>query len=284
MRRAGRQAAGSAAQLAPRTCTWTIFLSTIVLVEIELRELELIRLVARFGQLSTKHIQALIFHKLVSTNSMYKTLDRLIEARQLARIERRLAGGSRGGSGQHCIQLGLEGWKLMQAANPDDPRYQKRWQPMRAINHHSLAIADTFVMLKQLEQGGRVSVVRYVTEPECHLTVGNYAINPDFYAELSRPGSTNVKRFMYEIDQGSEGQKQIGKKLAWYYGASQLVKGLDEEQQPVYEWNTDGLLVVFIAIDEERARELLWIINKDTPERRAMFRVRTLPALEAELS
>lgn len=153
-----------------------------------------------------------------------------------------------------------------------------KWQNMQTVNFntllHTLAIVDTHVMLKRLERAGRLVVTRFLTEPLCHVTVGDYQLKPDLYEELARPGSASVIRFMCEIDQGSQSQKQIGEKLARYYKAAQLAG----------EGWPQNLLVVFIAVDDERAQELVFLLEKETPEVRAMFRVRTLAALEAELN
>ena len=76
--------------------------------------------------------------------------------KMLARVERRLVGGDGGGSGLYSYQLGPAGWKLC-------GREGKYWA-RKSIDHHALAIADVFVMLKQAERDGTIQVVGVSTD------------------------------------------------------------------------------------------------------------------------
>lgn len=238
-------------------------------VHVDHRDLLIIRSVTRFGQLSTHHIRVLVFNELLSDTPLDRALLRLVGARYLARIERqRLIGGARGGSGMYVYQAGMEGFRLFHEGG--------KYSPMRAINYHMLYIADVFVMLKKLELAGKLRIVHYLTEyqGDCHVTIGEHVLKPDLFVEIERPDGTSRLQFMLEIDMGTQGQKQIGEKLVRYYKAAQLA----EDNWPQHR------LVMFVAIDDDRASELRELIKRGSPEEQAMFRVRTLAGLEAELS
>lgn len=236
-------------------------------MQLDQRDLAIVQLISRFGQLSTKHVQQLIFSDLNSHTPADRTLVRLLDRRYVARIERRIVGGSRGGSGQYVYQLGSEGHRLFK---------EGRWIPARAINYHSLVIADCYVVLRRLERAGRLTIRGYLCEPDSHevVKVGarEYYLKPDLYAELERPGGQSSIRIMFEIDMGTQGQRQITEKFVRYWGASQT------EQWP------ENQIVVFVAIDEYRAQELRWILDKGSPEQRELFKVHTLESFEQSMS
>lgn len=234
-------------------------------MDIDLRDLQIVTLVARFGQLSSLHIQKLVFSDLQSHTPAARSLNRLVERKYLSRIERRIVGGKQGGSGQYVYQVGLEGHRLFS---------EGRWIPARAINYHSLAIANCYVMLVQLEREGLLKITAYQTEPDCHVAIGRFLLKPDLYVELERPGGASAVRFMFEIDMGTQGQRQITEKLVRYWGAYSAAEG------DVFPSNQ---LVVFLAVDERRAEELRWILSKGAEEQRTLFRVQTLQSLERQL-
>ena len=219
------------------------------------RDRRVVELVARFNQLSSSHIQKLIFTDVASNTPCDRVLKRLAERGYLARIERRNVGGSRGGSGQYVYQLGRHGHTLYK---------QNRYIPARSINYHSLTIADAYVYITLAERRGAVSVRGISTEPDCWVKIGAHELKPDLYVELERPTSGQRIKLWLEIDMGTEGQRQIKDKLNRYWEA---FNAADTAEWPVYP------LVVFVAIDEARARELHWLLEQGNKEAQGLFRV-----------
>lgn len=240
-------------------------------MEIDRRDLTITRYVAKFGQLSTAHIQALTFSDLQSHTPATRTLNRLVERKYLHRIERRLVGGSQGGSGQYVYQLGPEGHHLF---------HEGRWTPARAINYHSLAIADCYVMLMRLEREGLLVITEYATEPECHVEIGRFYLKPDLFVAFGRPGGSGSgsgsggARLMVEVDMATQGQRQILEKFVRYW------EGYNAAEGDVWP---DNQLVVFVAIDEYRAEELRRLLGRGKKEQRELFRIHTLASLEKML-
>jgi len=206
-----------------------------------------------------------VFGGTTSNTPADRALKRLVDNGWLHRIERRLVGGSRGGNGQYVYQLGREGFRLFD---------QGRWS-LRAVSAHDLAIVDCYLVLHRLQAEGRLLVQGYATEPDCHLTIGKYFLKPDLYAELSRPNSEATIRFMFEVDMGTQTQPQMRDKFARYWGAHDLQDGA--------AW-PDDTLVIFIAISDDRAKEITWLLDRWRKDWRGdIFRVRTLASFEAEL-
>lgn len=232
-----------------RTWAYTISMS------IDGRDRHIVQLVARFKQLTSQHVYELLFHNLSSHTPCDRALRRLTESGYLARIERRLVGGAKGGSGQYVYQLGRRGFYLY---------FQGRYQPARAINYHTLAIADTYVMLRQLERKGSLTIIGISTEPDCHRTIGQYYIKPDLYAEVHKAGAAERLRLFLEIDMGTEGQRQIKDKFRVYWQAYQYA---NDSQWP------EGARVVFVPVDIERANELRWLLEQGPAEAQPMFSV-----------
>lgn len=211
--------------------------------------------VGRFGQLATSHVKA-VFFKDVSNTPCDRALVRLVRRRYLARIERRIVGGSGAGSGQYVYQLGPEGWKLC--------RKETRYWPYRAINYHMLAVADAYVALKELEHEGRYKVVGFSTEPDTWMTVAGAELRPDLFVEVADMEMRRSLAWWVEVDMGTERQKQLKDKMARYYHAWQHS---GEGEMSIFP------LIVFLVPDRERLDELSWIIGRGAEEAQTLFNV-----------
>lgn len=228
---------------------------------IDQRDYAVVQLVARFKQLTSRHIAAVLFADAKSHTPADRTLRRLVERRYLARIERRMVGGAHGGSGHYVYQLGPEGHRLFGTG---------RYLPAHAIHPHTLAIADAYVALVRQEQSGKLRIVGYLTEPDCHTTIGKYELKPDLYIELARPGSnTPGIRILFEVDMASQGKKVTAKLLRYW---------LAYEVAEASVWPSNQL-VVFLAVTEQRASELRWLISRGEKEQQKLFRVVTAESL-----
>ncbi len=138
-----------------------------------------------------------------------------------------------------------------------------RYTPARAINYHSLAIADAYLVLVRLQRAGLLNLRGYSTEPDCWVTIGRYDLKPDMYVELERPDG-EVQKLWLEIDMGSEGQRQIKGKFERYWKA---LNAASEDEWPVFP------LVLFIGVDAYRAQELQWLLDKEPAEMRELFHI-----------
>ncbi|MEA9985666.1 replication-relaxation family protein [Subtercola sp. RTI3] len=219
------------------------------------RDRQIVLLVNQFHQLTSGHVRDLVFH---DTTGMppFRALKRLVESRHLVRIEKKMAGGSSGGSGQYVYQLGSEGWKLA--------RREGRYYPQSAVNYHTLAIADVHVQLKKLERTGEIKIIGFMNEFDSAVIIGGAKLTPDYQVEIGIPAKRQSLSLWIEIDLGTERPKQIKDKLMRYWHAYQNATEHDLATFPV---------VLFLAPDEERVKELRWVISRGDEETRALFMV-----------
>lgn len=222
------------------------------------RSASIVQLAARFKQLTSEHIQTFLFNELSSKTPRDRALKRLVKERYLLRIERRTVGGSRGGSGQYVYALDRRGFYLY---------FDGRFDPMRNIDYHSLAIADCYVELLKLERAGQLVINGYSTEPDSWRMVGPYDLRPDFAVDVSVNG-TRPPLLWFEVDMGTERQKQLRVKLEDYWLAYKHWKaeGNDPARFP---------RVVWVGIDQARVKELRWLLSEGSDEAQALFRVCT---------
>ena len=223
------------------------------------RDQATIELVARFRQLTTAQIRKVLFADCTSATPTDRCLKRLVEGRYLGRLPRPIGG--HGGSGQFVYQLGRTGWKHL-----DRPGLF--WAP-RAVNLHSLGIADCFVALKQAEQRGVVTLLEFITEPDCHASVGPLQLTPDARFEVGDRVRGVKIAYWLELDRGTEHRSVIAEKCSRYW------KALHNWQQEVFP------AVLFVAPDLQRAQQLAQTAHGGPVGSQALFKVAILGDLVA---
>lgn len=200
-------------------------------------------------------IRELIFFENKSDTPCDRALKTLVELNYLARVVRRPNGGTRGGSEQYIYRLGTQGRKIASSNG---------YSRLSDI-HHTIAIAQTFLSVKRLEREGLLEVVGYATEPDSWATVAGAELRPDLHIELSIPSKRVNVTFFVEVDLGTERQKQLKEKMSRYIHAWQHSDESDLETFPV---------VLFLVPNEERLKEIQWLIGREDEEVRDLFMVR----------
>lgn len=238
------------------TCVLCAHIVTLMLILD--RDRQIVMSIARFGQLTASHLRTMHFQQHASQTPLDRALKRLVESRFIARIERRMIGGSGAGSGQYVYQLGSAGWTLAGRAG--------RYWPARTVNYHTLAIADAYRELLELEHKGRIEIVGFTTEPETWRTVGGVELRPDMFIQIGNVFKGTLTSLWLEVDMGTERQKQIKDKLALYWQARQRT---DASELAVFP------RVIFVAPDEHRATELRWIVEQGPEEAQDLFLIST---------
>ncbi len=235
------------------------------------RDQKIIELVARFKQLSSAQIRELVFRDSPGRTNCDRALRRLVRSDMLARIERRLVGGANGGAGQYTYQLG-------RAASD---YYEGRHRPVRAVDLHRLAIADTFLIFKRLEWDGQLELVGMSNEPDCWMTIGSYELHPDLLLDVKQ--RSGAQRWIwFEVDRATESDRHTKEKLNRYWQAA-LHNAYEREQGTTTALKAFPV-VVWATIDEARARVLKWLISQMPDEAQRLFRVTTMEKLPALFS
>lgn len=224
------------------------------MARLTLRDAEIVRLVARFGQVSSGHVASLLFQNNASETPCRRTLARLVDMNYLHRVERRMAGGRRAGSGQYVYSLGLNGYRFI------TPKGGK-FTPQRAVKWHSLAIADAYVSMVK----AGLHITGFSTEPDSWREIEGIKVRPDMHVELMHQGST--RDWWLEIDMGSESQRDLADKM------NNLLDAKDKSG--VYETTradgttfreTVGMVpfprIIFIVPDQHRLDEVKWVIKR----------------------
>lgn len=223
-------------------------------MQIAARDLAIIRLVGRFNQATAAQIAETIFHENASKTAQTRVLARLTKDKFLARINRRLPGGPKGGSPMYVYQLGPEGWRLFT---------RKRWPGLYAVNYHSLAIVDAYLSVLRLERLELGTISSYLTEPESHVVMAGQDLRPDLHVEFEVPGKGTLALYI-EVDLATERRKQLTEKMARYY---QAWKHTDAETFP---------LIVFLVPDDYRKQEIGRIVKAGGEDWPALFHVQEL--------
>lgn len=223
------------------------------------RDGRILRLVGRFGLATAEQIRAAEFAENKSKSPSSAVLLRLTNGGMLRRLSPRTVGGWSGGSGQYVYQLGPKGWAFM--------RREGRYTPLRSIDMHRIAIVEAYVDTLKAERAGDIRINEVVTEPDCHQLAGGVLLTPDLYIFADVKAAQTRRRIWVEVDMATERRKQITDKLARYRHAYRA--WADEfPGQPFPR-------VVFVAVDEERERELDSIIREMPESARRLFSVMT---------
>jgi hypothetical protein len=167
-----------------------------------------------------------------------------------------MAGGARGGSGQYVYSLGRRGFYQY---------FEGGYSAARSVNYHTLAIVDCFVTLRRLEREGAFKVLAMSTEPDCWAVIGGVELKPDLYVELER--GTGRLLWWLEVDMGTESQKQLQGKLEAVVRAYR-----DYDEADALKWPTLPR-TLWVGVDEERAKELAWLVGRLPAEAQRLFAV-----------
>lgn len=223
------------------------------------RDMEVLKLVARFGQLSTPQIRTLIFHEQRSRTPCDHTLRRLEKNGLLALVNQPLPGGRQGGRNVNVYNLGAQGWPIFM---------EGRRKVSRVVSAHRLAIADVYIQLVQAQRDKQLKVVAYATEPDSHLELGGAYLKPDLYVDLiiRQPDDSGIAKPLWiEVDLGTERQKQLLEQVAAYKAAWHARADYPLDRYPG---------VLFVATSDDRAREITYWLKR-AGEAADMFGVTT---------
>ncbi|WP_431774215.1 replication-relaxation family protein [Streptomyces cucumeris] len=220
------------------------------MVELAQRDYEVLKLTRDFSQLASTHITELLFSDR-SHSVPDRVLGRLVKLSYLSRVGRR-ATGDKGGAGAYVYQLGRAGRLLLGV----DGRLS------RAVNNHSLMVADIYLELRRAEDQGLLVVRDWAVEQLVPPRV-----RADLFVSVEYPAQRRRSGYYLEADLGTEPLRVIREKIDGYWQAVELS---DAEYFPY---------VIFVVKDRVRLLELTRLISGLDEERREMTKVRLFPDL-----
>ncbi|MGR6971417.1 replication-relaxation family protein [Streptomyces cynarae] len=212
-------------------------------MELTTRDLDILRLVDTFTQVSSTHIAELLFSDR-SHSVPDKVLGRLVRTGYLSRVGRR-ASGEKGGAGAFAYQLGRYGRVLLDVEGRPSPN----------VNAHALMIADTYLELRRAEKAGVLVLDAWEVERRIP------PVRADLFAAVEYPGQGRKSSYFLEIDLATERPVRIREKLDGYWSAAM---GWNDEYFPY---------VVFVVNHLGRAAELQRLVRGLPEERREMVHV-----------
>jgi hypothetical protein len=172
--------------------------------------------------LTAGQIERLLFtghaSQLTATRICRRVLQRLTDARVLARLERRV-GGARAGSASYVYAVGPAGDRIVSGGS------RRRWvrEPTPVFLAHTLAVADARIGLTEAHRAGTIKLVAVEVEPACWRRYtgtggGRETIRPDLYVVTETDEFEHL--WFLEIDLDTESLVSVGRKCrAWsaYY-------------------------------------------------------------------
>lgn len=179
---------------------------------------------ARVRVLSGGQLTRLHFSELTAGNrerARRRVLERLVERRFVATLERRTIGGVRAGSSSLIYTLGTAGQRTlpllgadMYASSPAG-RVRTPWTPGSLFLAHSLDITELYVRLREHERASDLGLAHYVVEHAASHSDGRGGvIKPDAYARLHHGEIEDC--WWVEVDRATESIPTLRRKLLSY--------------------------------------------------------------------
>lgn len=235
------------------------------------RDLAILETVSRFRVVSGDQLRRLHFHTIRTHRGgirvCNRSLQRLVTAGALHRLERRV-GGVRAGSAGAVYTITPVGIRLrahsrgtLEAGSGRTPH-----EPGLAFVNHTLAVADTYVRILEADRAGTIELLTFDPEPDCwraHPTgLGATAIvKPDAYVAVAA-GEFEHCAFL-EVDLATEGRAAIARKLRAYIAFH--ASGREQAARGVFP------RVLWLTPSKQRAQAIAALIETLPQKARRLF-------------
>jgi hypothetical protein len=187
------------------------------------RDQAILRDLARVRVLTGNQLERLHFHELAPANrdrARRRVLNRLIAWRTVTTLARRV-GGVRAGSAGLVYSLDTAGQRMLRLLDREDERLVRRpWTPGALFLTHTLAVAELYVRLREVERAGRLELSAYRAEPaswQRTTTLGT--LKPDAYTLVGHGDIEDA--WWIEVDRATESPTTLRRKLSLYLLAAQ---------------------------------------------------------------
>jgi hypothetical protein len=226
------------------------------------RDMDVLRLIREHRFLTTKQIQRLLFWDHASPGAAIRACIRVLTRLELRALIVKLSrqiGGVHAGSGSYIWGIDDAGDRLLRAdSGAKDAKRQRTFEPSPLFLAHTLAVAETRVMLEEAAQQEELELVAVTTEPNNWRDFAGRAgttqiLKPDLHA-ITALGDFEDHWFI-EIDNGTESLPTVLGKCHTYQryfesGREQHVSGVFPK-------------VVWLMVDARRRSKLLSAIESD---------------------
>ncbi|MFN8103916.1 MAG: replication-relaxation family protein [Acidimicrobiia bacterium] len=196
-----------------------------------------------------------------------RELARLVEARLLVRLGRRI-GGVRAGSAGYVYGLDVAGQRL---ARPGQRRWWPVTTPGEPFLRHVLAVAGVYVELRLAEQTGGFEVVAFEAEPACwrpYYGPGSerLTLKPDVYVVTVSLGYED--HVFIEVDLATESGPRLAAKARLYI--AYFRSGTEQARSGLFPQ------VLWLVPDQARLSQLVDVLGRLDAAFWRLFAVATL--------
>lgn len=235
------------------------------------RELAILETVSRLRVVSGDQLRRLHFHTIRTHRGgirvCNRSLERLVTAGALHRLERRV-GGVRAGSAGAVYTITPVGLRLrahcrgtLEAGSGRTPH-----EPGLAFVNHTLSVADAYVRIVEADRAGMFELLTFDAEPDCwrsHPTGlgATTTVKPDAYVAVA-VGDFEHCAFL-EVDLATEGRAAILRKLRVYTAFH--ASGREQAARGVFP------RVLWLTPSEQRAEAIAALIETLPQNARRLF-------------
>lgn len=221
---------------------------------LSMRDRALLEDVARLRLMAGGQLAGLHFGGTESARRLARReLARLVEARLLVRLGRRI-GGVRAGSAGFVYGLDVAGQRLVR---PDQRRWWPVTTPGEPFLRHVLAVAEVYVALRLTERTGGFEIARFDAEPACWrsfygLGGERLSLKPDAYVVTAAGGFED--HLFIEVDLATESGPRLLDKARRY--VSYFHSGREQARSGVFPQ------VLWLVPNQARLTQLVDVLGR----------------------
>ncbi|GAA3734710.1 hypothetical protein GCM10022239_08540 [Leifsonia bigeumensis] len=226
------------------------------------RDMDILRLIREHRFLTTKQIQRLLFWDHASPGAAIRACIRVLTRLELRALIFKLGrqiGGIHAGSGSYIWGIDDAGDRLLRANNTSKgTKRQRTFDPSPLFLAHTLAVAETRVMLEEAGHRDELELVEVTTEPTNWRTFVSrggmtQVLKPDLHA-ITAIGAFEDHWFI-EIDNGTESLPTVLNKCQTYQ--RYFESGREQHASGVFP------KVVWLMVDARRRSNMQSAIESD---------------------
>jgi hypothetical protein len=198
------------------------------------RDNRILRTIYEHKFLTTRQVHRLHFWNHASYSSgiraCTRVLARLESHRLIYRLDRPI-GGTGGGSTSHVWGLDAAGDRLMRATINQDGKRARAFEPTLMFLAHTLAVAETRIVIEELARTTPIELLDVVTEPRnwrpfLAPSGSSMTLKPDLYA-VTAAGEFEDHWYI-EVDRGTESIPTLLRKCEYYQGYHRTGEAQDQ--------------------------------------------------------
>jgi hypothetical protein len=185
--------------------------------ELSSRQYAILTELQRVRLLSGRQLERLHFAHLATPNARgsarRRTLGSLVSAGLVTTLPRRI-GGERAGSAGLVYTLDARGQRLLADSGPNDRRVRRPWSIGWPFVQHSLAVAELYVRLRELEARHSIRLLHFAAEPAAWYRSHQGILKPDAWAVFET--ADWEEHWWLEVDRATESLPTLERKLRQY--------------------------------------------------------------------